>query len=349
MELLTRTLSMIRDIDHYAAAQAQKKLDHLIKPRGSLGKLEVIAVQLAGIQGKPTPELGKKVIVIMAADHGVAEEGITAFPSLASDLMIKNFLNRGAAVNVLANYTGTKLLLVDVGLAGKRIVHPDLLVRRIRAGTANMCREAAMTRLEAEAAIELGIEMVNREIDTEETIVAIGELGIGNTTASTAILVCLSGKDVREITGRGTGVDDRGLEKKRQVIEQALEVNCPDIGDPFDILSKVGGLEIAALTGVILGCAARSVPVVLDGFVSGTAAWLACKMNPKCKFYLMASHLSEEPGHRVVLEELGLRPWLDFGLRIGEGTGAVLVFPLIEAAVRIINEMATMAEVGIRL
>lgn len=349
MELLTKTLSMVKDIDTYSADQAQQRLNSLIKPRGSLGRLETIAIWLAGIKRNPVPQIGKKVALIMAADHGAALEGITAFPPQAGNLMINNFLHQGAAVNVLANYTKTRFVLVDVGLSGEPASHPDLCVRRIRPGTGNICRQEAMTRREAITALELGIDIVNREINAGGTIVAIGELGIGNTTASSAILACLSGKDIREITGRGTGLDNCALTKKQQVIKQALEVNRPDLSDPVDILSKVGGLEIGALTGVIVGSAARSIPVVLDGFVSSVAAWLACRMNPKCRFYLLASHLSEEPGHRIVLEELRLKPLLDFGLRIGEGTGAVLAFPLIESAVRIINEMATMDEVGIKL
>ncbi len=348
MELLQRTLSMIGDVDHIAAAEAQKRLDSLIKPRGSLGKLEEIAVQLAGIQSKARPELGEKLLVIMAADHGVAEEGISAYPPTASRKMLLNFLHQGAAVNVLANYTHTRLLVVDIGLVGEPITHPDLCIRRIRSGTGNISRDTAMTEREAIAAIEIGIELINKEIDTGIRMVATGELGIANTTPSTAILACLSKADIEDITGRGTGLNDAALRKKKQVIKQALEKNQPDPNNPLDILSKVGGLEIAALTGVILACAARRVPVVLDGFVSSAAALLACRMNARCKLYLIAAHLSEEPGHRVMLNDLGIKPLLDLGLRIGEGTGAVLVFPLIEAAVKIIQEMATSEEVGIR-
>lgn len=348
MELLQRTLAMIGDIDQKAAAEAQKRLDCLLKPQGALGKLEEIVVQLAGIQGKNRPELGTKLLVIMAADHGVAEEGVSAIPSGASRKMLLNFLNQGAAVNVLVNYTQTRLLLVDVGLTGEPINHPDMCLRRIRSGSGNICHEIAMTRLEAIDAIETGIEMINKEVDTGVSIVATGELGIANTTSSTAILACLSHADIEEITGRGTGLDDAELRKKKQIIKQALAINRPDPNNPLDILSKVGGLEIAALTGVILACAARRVPVVLDGFVSGAAALLAYRMNNQCRQYLMAAHLSEEPGHRVMLDDLGIKPILDLGLRIGEGTGAVLVFPLIEAAVKIMNEMATFEDVGIR-
>lgn len=347
MELLKQTLSMIGDLDHNAAAEAQMRLDRLIKPRGSLGKLETAAVQLAGIQRKARPQLGRKLLVIMAAEHGVAQEGVSAFPPDASQELILNLLHQGAAVNVLVNYTQTRLLLVDVGLGGEPITHPDLCVRRIRSGSGNICREAAMTELEAIAAIETGIELINLEIDAGISLVATGELGIANTTSSTAILACLSGANIEDITGRGTGLDDAELRKKQQIIKQALAVNRPNPDNPLDVISKVGGLEIAALIGVILACAARRVPLVLDGFVSSAAALLACRMNSKCKDYLIAAHLSEEPGHRRMLQDLELYPLLDFGLRIGEGTGAVLVLPLLEAAVKIIQEMATFEDVGI--
>lgn len=349
MELLQQTLALIGDLDDNACAEAQQRLDSLIKPRGSLGKLETLAVQLAGIQRKARPELGQKLLVIMAAEHGVAQEGVSALPADASRKMILNFLNQGAAVNILASFTQTKLLLVDVGLAGEPISHPDLCVRRIRSGSGNIYREAAMTEREAVAAIETGIELINQEIDTGISLVATGELGIGNTTASTAILACLGHTGIEDITGRGTGLDDAELYKKKQVIKQALEVNRPDPDNPLDVLSKVGGLEIAALTGVILACAARRVPVVLDGFVSSAAALLACRMNSRCRQYLIAAHLSEEPGHKLILEDLELCPLLDFGLRIGEGTGAVLVVPLLESAVRILQKMATFEEAGISI
>jgi len=349
VELLQKTLTKIKDIDHGAAEKAQARLDGLIKPRGSLGKLEEIVVQLAGIQSNPRPQLGPKLLVIMAADHGVAKEGVTAFPSDGSTKMLLNFLNQGAAVNVLAQYTNTRILLVDVGLNGDPIVHPNLCVRRIKPGSGNISREAAMSETEAIAAIETGIELVEREADAGVGLVAVGELGIGNTTPSTAILACISGEDIQAITGRGTGLDDGALLIKQQVIQKALEINQPDQDNPLDILSKVGGLEIAALTGVMLSCAARRVPVVLDGFVSGAAAMLACRMNARCSQYMIASHLSEETGHRTMLTELGLRPLLDLGLRIGEGTGAVLALPLIESVVKIINETASQAEVGISI
>ncbi len=347
MILLSKTLAGIGDVDREAGEQAQKRLDSLTKPPGSLGILEEIAVQLAAIQGKAIPVLGQKVVMVMAGDHGVVEEGVSAFPQEVTQQMVINFLNHGAAINVLSNQADARIVVTDVGIKGAAIEHPELNIRKVRPGTRNMVKEAAMTEEEVTAAVEVGIEMVDREIDKGATIVATGEMGIGNTTPSSAILACLTGKDLDLITGRGTGVDDEGLIRKREAIQKALEINRPNAEEPLDVLRKVGGLEIAALTGVILGAAARKVPVVLDGFISTTAALLAHKLNSHCQYYMIASHLSQEPGHRILLEEMGLKPTLQLDLRLGEGTGAVLAFNLIEAAVKIISEMATFEEAGV--
>ncbi len=347
MELLRKTLEGITDVDRKAAQQAQKRLDSLTKPPGSLGVLEEIAVQLAAIQGKVIPVLGQKVVMVMAGDHGVVEEGVSAFPQEVTLQMVINFLNHGAAINVLSNQAGARVVVTDVGIKGLPIEHPELNIRKVRPGTRNMVKEAAMTEEEAVAALEVGIELVNGEINKGATIVATGEMGIGNTTPSAAILACMTGKDLERITGRGTGVDDQGLIRKRAAINKALEINRPDAAKPLDVLRKVGGLEIAALTGVILGAAARKVPVVVDGFISTTAALVAHKLHHYCQYYMIASHLSQEPGHRILLEEIGLRPTLQLDLRLGEGTGAVLAFNLIEASVKIISEMATFEEAGV--
>ncbi len=347
MELLQRTLALIGDVDHKAGEEAQKRLDNLTKPPGSLGILESIAVQLASIQAQPLPVLGDKVVMVMAADHGVVAEGVSAFPQEVTPQMVINFLNQGAAINVLAKHTGARVVVTDVGIAGEALDHPDLNSRKVRPGTSNMAREAAMTETEAIAALEVGIEMVNREIDAGATLIATGEMGIGNTTASSAILAAFTGQNIELITGRGTGINDTSLLKKQAVIKQALEVNRPDPSQPLDVLRKVGGLEIAALTGVILGAAARKVPVVVDGFISTAAALVAFKLKEQSQLYMIASHLSQEPGHRIVLDEIGLKPMLHLDLRLGEGTGAVLAFPLIEAAVKIMHEMATFEQAGV--
>lgn len=347
MELLQKTLAAIQRADQKAGEQAQQRLDSLTKPPGSLGALENIAVQLAAIQGRTIPVLGPKVVMVMAADHGVVEEGVSAFPQEVTPQMVMNFLHHGAAINVLSAHAGAKVVVTDVGIIGEAIDHPDLHIRKIRPGTRNMAKEAAMTEAEAIAAIEAGIEMAAAEIEAGASLIATGEMGIGNTTPSAAILACISGQAVESITGRGTGINEAGLKVKQAVINRALEVNQPDPAQPLDVLRKVGGLEIAALTGVILEAAARKVPVVLDGFISTAAALLAYKLNENSVDYMIASHLSQEPGHKIMLDLMGLKPVLYFDLRLGEGTGAVLAFHHIEAAVKIITEMATFEEAGV--
>lgn len=347
MNLLKQTIESIVKTNPAMGEQAQKRLDNLTKPPGSLGILERIAVQLAKIQENPMPTLGDKVVMTMAGDHGVVEEGVSAFPQEVTPQMVLNFLNKGAAINVLAAHAGARVVVTDVGVAGEPINHPELKNYRIRAGTRNMAKEPAMTEDEAVAAIEVGIKLVNEEIDKGATLIATGEMGIGNTTPSSAILACFSGKDLESITGRGTGVDDQGLIKKRQTIKKAIEINKPNPKDPIDVLKKVGGLEIAALTGVILGASARRIPVVIDGFISTAAALVAYNLKKECKEYILASHLSQEPGHKIMLDIMGLQPVLYLDLRLGEGTGAVLAFHLIEAAVKIIHEMATFEEAGV--
>jgi nicotinate-nucleotide--dimethylbenzimidazole phosphoribosyltransferase len=347
MELLRRTLESIGEVDLEAGRKAQQRLDSLTKPLGSLGVLEKIVVQLASIQGTPLPTVGKKVVMTMAGDHGVVEEGVSAYPQEVTPQMVLNFLNNGAAINVLANQAGARVVVTDVGVAVELAPHPRLNICKVRKGTRNMAKEAAMTEAEAVAAIEVGIRLVNAEIDNGANLVATGEMGIGNTTPSSAILACFSGQDIGLITGRGTGLDDKGLSKKQAVIKRALEINQPDPSQPLDVLSKVGGLEIAALTGVILGAAARKVAVVLDGFISTAAALVAYRLNENSRQYMLASHLSQEPGHRIILDLMDLQAMLYLDLRLGEGTGAVLAFNLIEAAVRIIHEMATFEQAGV--
>ena len=347
MKLFKETLESIVKTNPAMGEEAQKRLDNLTKPPGSLGVLEKIVVQLAQIQENPLPTLGDKVVMTMAGDHGVVEEGVSAFPQEVTPQMVLNFLYNGAAINVLSNHAGARVVVTDVGVAGEPIDHPDLNNCRVRPGTRNMAKGPAMTEEEAVAAIEVGIKLVNEEIDKGATLIATGEMGIGNTTPSTAILACFSGKDVEFITGRGTGVDDHGLIKKQQAIRKALEVNKPNPTDALDVLKKVGGLEIAALTGVILGASARRVPVVIDGFISTAAALVAYNMKEECKEYMLASHLSQEPGHKIMLDIMGLQPVLHLDLRLGEGTGAALAFHLIEAAVKIIHEMATFEEAGV--
>lgn len=336
----------ILPLDEEAMERARRHLDQLTKPPGSLGKLEEIAVQLAGITGELAPSLGTKTVVVMAGDHGVCEEGVSAFPSEVTWQMVLNFLAGGAAVNVLARHAGANVVCVDMGINGE-VEHPGLLNRKIRRGTRNMAKEAAMTREEAEAAVRAGYELALELAAQGTGLFATGEIGIGNTTPSAAILSAFGGITPAAAAGRGTGISDQRLVRKIEVIEQALQTNQPDPEDPMDVLAKVGGLEIAGLTGLILGAAASRRPVVIDGFISTAAALTAARLAPAAKGYMIGSHLSGEQGHALLVKEAGISPMLGLDMRLGEGTGAVLAFHLVEAAVKIMAEMATFAQAGV--
>lgn len=346
-ELMSRTIAAIGALDESAMAAARERQLELTKPPGSLGRLEELAVQLAGITGNPLPAVAQRAIIVMAADHGVTEEGVSAYPAEVTGQMVANFLRGGAAINVLARSVGARVVVVDMGVAGELPAHPALRSRRIGPGTRNMADGPAMTREEAERAVEAGIEVLEEEAGRGLSLVATGDMGIGNTTAASAIVAALTGAAVGGVTGRGTGVDDAGYARKVRAIERALATNRPDPGDPLDVIAKVGGFEIAGLAGVILGAAAMRIPVVLDGFISGAAALAAVAMAPSAGAFLVAAHRSVEVGHRVVLERLGLEPLLDLGLRLGEGTGAALAMPIVEAALRMQAEMATFAGAGV--
>ncbi|WP_284641384.1 nicotinate-nucleotide--dimethylbenzimidazole phosphoribosyltransferase [Paenibacillus silviterrae] len=343
---LKEVLEGIKPVDSAAIEQAANHLDQLTKPPGSLGRLEEVARQLAGIYGELMPDLGRKAVIVMAGDHGVCEEGVSAFPAEVTPQMVLNFLNGGAAVNVLARHAGADVVCVDIGVNAE-LSHPQLRGRKIRRGTANLAKGPAMTREEAEAAVLVGVELVEELAAEGCKLLATGEMGIGNTTASAALLMALGGADAESAAGRGTGIDDRRLEHKQAVIRRALEVNRPDPEDPMDALAKVGGLEIAGLVGVILGAARHRLPVVIDGFISSAAALVASQLAPASAGYMIASHLSQEKGHGRLLSEIGLQPMLHMDMRLGEGTGAVLAFHLIEAAVKIMKEMATFSSAGV--
>lgn len=344
---MTLTLPTIPPLDTDAESAARARQDTLTKPPGSLGRLEELSIQLAAMTGQPRPSVARKAVIVMAGDHGVTADGVSAYPAEVTPQMVLNFLRGGAAINVLARQAGARVVVVDVGVASDLGPHDGLVLRKVARGTANMAAGPAMTRAQAEEALAVGLEAANAEIDRGLDLVATGDMGIGNTTPSAAIVAVLSGCPVEQVTGRGTGVDDAGWARKVATIRRALECNRPDASDPMDVLAKVGGFEIAGLAGVMLGAAARRVPVVIDGFISGAAALIAAGLAPGVKPYLIASHQSVEIGHAVMLERLGLRPLLDFDLRLGEGTGAALAFHLIEAAARILNEMATFEEAGV--
>lgn len=337
----------IGPLDEGAMQAARARQDRLTKPRGSLGRLEALAIQLAGITGAPIPRIRCKAVVIMAADHGIAAEGVSAYPPEVTRQMVRNFLRGGAAINVLARQAGAQVLIVDIGVAGDSFPDAGLLARKIAPGTANMTRGPAMRRDQALAAIETGIDVVRTHLPAEVDLVATGDMGIGNTSSSAALLAAFTGAAPASVVGRGTGVDDARLAHKVAMVEQALAANQPAPDDPLDVLAKVGGFEIAGLAGVMLAAAARRLPVVIDGFISGAAALAAARLAPNVTPYLIASHRSDELGHQLMLEALGLRPLLDLGMRLGEGTGAVLAMHLVEAAVRLHAEMATFAEAGV--
>ncbi len=347
MKLLNEIISRIDKIDNSLSGETQKRLDNLTKPQGSLGRLEEIAKQMVVISGKTNPCIKNKTIFTMAADHGVTAEAVSAFPKEVTPQMVYNFLKGGAAINVLARHVGVKVIVIDMGVAVDLESHPGLIVKKIGYGTKNMAEGPAMSKEEAIASIEAGIEVFEAEYGKGIDIVGTGDMGIGNTTPSAAIASILTGKSVEEIAGRGTGLDDAGLSKKIAVIKKALKINAPQPTDGLDVLAKVGGFEIGGLTGVILAAAARKVPVVIDGFISTAAALIAYTLNPDVREYMIAAHCSQEKGHRLMLAHMGLKPLLDLDMRLGEGTGAALGMGIIEASIKILTEMATFQGAGV--
>ncbi|MGC9445310.1 MAG: nicotinate-nucleotide--dimethylbenzimidazole phosphoribosyltransferase [Candidatus Methanospirareceae archaeon] len=343
MQLLHRPVT---GLDEAAMARARARQDSLTKPRRSLGALEDLSVKVAGITGNPAPTIVDKVIITMAADHGVAGEGVSAYPREVTAQMVHTFLNGGAGINVLARHIGARVVIVDLGVAAD-LAHDRLISKKIAYGTANMSTGPAMTREDAMRAIAAGIEVLELEAEQGMDIVGIGEMGIGNTTASSAIAATLTGASVRAVTGTGTGIPSDVFDHKVQVIEAAIRTNEPKKNDPLDVLAKVGGFELGGMAGVILAAASRRIPIVIDGFISTAAALIACALEPAVKEYLIAAHLSAEQGHRVVLDYLGLKPVLALDMRLGEGTGAALGISLVEAACKILNQMATFAEAGV--
>jgi nicotinate-nucleotide--dimethylbenzimidazole phosphoribosyltransferase len=344
---LDTILKEIRPLDSSAMAAAQSRQNSLTKPHGSLGRLEELSIQIAGIKAEATPKLEHKSIIIMAADHGVAAETVSLYPQEVTRQMVLNFLKGGAAINVLASQIGARVIVIDMGVKGGFQPLPGLLCKMIDFGTQNITQGPAMTRQRAIDAIEAGIQVVEAEMGKRVDIIGTGDMGIGNTTASSAIFAAISGKQAKKITGRGTGIGDRQLAHKIKVIDRALSVNKPNPKDPVDVLAKVGGFEIGGLVGMILAGAAYRIPVVIDGFISGAAALIATNLSPQAKDYLIAAHLSAEAGHELLLQFLGLKPLLNLNMRLGEGTGAVLGISLAEAAVRTLNQMATFAEAGV--
>lgn len=345
--MLDELIGQIGPFDEVAANAARARQDILTKPRGSLGRLEALSIQIAGVTGQPLPTIEEKVVITMAGDHGVVAEGVSAYPAEVTPQMVLNFLQGGAAINVLARQAGARITVVDMGVASDLAPHPELVVKKIGYGTQNIARGSAMSRKQARQAVLAGVSVVEAEIARGLDIVAIGDMGIGNTTPSAAIAAALTGYAPEEIVGRGTGVDNAGLARKAAAVASALAVNRPDPEDGLDVLAKVGGFEIGGLAGVVLGAAASRKPVLIDGFISTAATMIAATIAPQVRPYLIASHRSQERGHQIMLEWLRLQPLLDLDLRLGEGTGAALAFSLVEAACKTLAEMATFAEAGV--
>jgi nicotinate-nucleotide--dimethylbenzimidazole phosphoribosyltransferase len=347
---LMRVIADVRPADTLSVERARDRLDHLTKPRGSLGRLEEIAARVCGIQATTRPSAAKRLVLICAGDHGVTVEGVSAYPSAVTPQMVANFVRGGAAINAIARSVGANVWVVDVGVAGSI---PDsgeaaqLIARRVRNGTRNMRHEPAMSEFEMLQAIAVGIELATRAADEGVELLGLGEMGIGNTTAASAITAALTGLSPRDVTGRGTGVDEATLSWKVDVIEQTLALHRPRADHAFDVLQTVGGFEIAALCGAYVGAAARRLVVIADGFIATAAALVAVALCPLVAEYLFAGHLSPEPGHAIQLEQLRARPLLQLDMRLGEGTGAALAMSLIGAACAAFNEMATFESAGV--
>lgn len=344
---LDEYITRIKPLDDAAMQSAQRRQASLTKPRGSLGRLEEISIRIAGITANPMPKLEQKAVVVMAADHGVVEEGVSAYPQDVTPQMVMNFLHGGAAINVLARQAGARVIVVDMGVAVDLPPAPGLIIHKIAKGTANLARGAAMSQIQATLSMLTGAKVIEAEAERGLDLLAVGDMGIGNTTASAAIAAALTGRAPEELVGRGTGVDDAGLQRKIAAVRRGLDVNRPKTNDGTDILAKVGGFEIGGLAGAILAAAGKRIPVLVDGYISTAAAMIAVNQAPAARDYLFAGHASEERGHRLMLEWLGLRPLLDLGMRLGEGTGAVLAMNIVEAACRALSEMATFGEAGV--
>jgi nicotinate-nucleotide--dimethylbenzimidazole phosphoribosyltransferase len=344
---IAKLIESIEPLDAESQEAARARQDTLTKPVGSLGRLEDLSIQLAGIYGTMTPRVSKKAIFTMAADHGICAEGVSAYPSEVTAQMVLNFASGGAAINVLGRHVGADIITVDMGVASDIAWPSSIVSRKVRKGTRNMMKEPAMTPDEASDAMahgaEIGIDAVKKGYD----LIGIGDMGIGNTTAASALTAVFTGRPVAEVTGRGTGLDEDGLQKKIKVIEEVINLRRPDPSRPLDVLQRVGGLEIAGMAGVIIGAASRGVPIVLDGFISSSSALIAAGLSPESKSYMIASHRSVEKGHRAILDYLGLEPILDLRMRLGEGTGAALAMNIIEASCKILNEMATFESAGV--
>ncbi len=347
MKLLDQLIASIRPVNETLRAEIQSHLDSLTKPQGSLGKLEDMALRYCMITGTAKPLPLKKKIFTFAADHGVVEEGVSAFPKSVTSQMVANMLAGGAAINVLARQVGADVSVIDMGVDEDFGDARGLLDRKIRRGTDNIANGPAMTEHEAVQALWAGIALALQAADEGVSLIGTGDMGIGNTTPSSALFAALLPCEVEEITGRGTGINDDGLIRKIAAIKKALSINKNRVSSPLSALASLGGFEIAGICGLILGAASRRVPVVVDGFISSAGALVACRMCEPLKDYLFFSHCSNEKGHKTFFSVFGVQPILDLNMRLGEGTGAALAMSIIESSIKIYNEMATFSSAGV--
>jgi nicotinate-nucleotide--dimethylbenzimidazole phosphoribosyltransferase len=347
--LLDDARTAVEPLDAAAMAAAVQRLDKMTKPQGSLGALEELSVQLSGLAGNCPPPLPEPAAVaVFAADHGVHARGVTPWPQDVTAQMVANFLAGGAVVNCFAAQAGAEVVVIDVGVRADLDYVPGLLPRKIAAGTADFTRGPAMTRQQAEAAISVGIEVARDLVAAGHRCLLTGDMGIANTTASAALVCAFTGGDPAGMTGRGTGIDDATYRRKVAAVRSGLELHHPDRSDPVGVLAAFGGFEHAALAGFILGAAGLRVPVILDGVIAGAAALAAAELAPGVTGCCVAGHRSTEPGHAATLDHLGLRPLVDLGLRLGEGTGALLALPIVASAVRALRDVATFDSAGVK-
>lgn len=349
MQLLEKTIQSIHAPSAPIHEKALQRLADQARPQGSLGVLEPLSARLAAISGTLDVRLTRKVIVTCAGDHGVVAEGVSLFPQVVTPQMVYNFVNGGASVSVLAAHAGADVRVADLGVNFEFEPELPIFHKKVGKGTANFSRQPAMSREEAVRSVEAGIEIVDQLVaEGRVDILGTGDMGIGNTTSSTAIIAAFSRMTAEDLTGRGTGIDDQMLAHKIKVIDQALALHRPDPGDALDVLAKVGGFEIGGLAGLVIGAAAHGIPVVCDGLISTAGALIGCELAPAARAYLFASHNSVEVGHRYMLDRLGLTPLFDLQFRLGEGTGAAMAMHLLDAATRVLADIKTFAEVGIR-
>lgn len=347
--VLSRTLSGIAPVAHDVRAHAKQRLDQLAIPHWALGRLMDLALDLAAITGSMNPRVARKSIAVMAGDHGIVAAGVSKFPQAVTLEMVRNFVNEAASINALARQVGAKVTVVDAGVAGdlSELVESGKIVnKKVAPGTSNFAVGPAMSREQSIRAVEAGIEVAESLADQTD-LFGTGDMGIGNTSPSSAIISVICGRSVAEVTGRGTGLDDDALAHKITTLEKALKLNQPNAQDALDVLSKVGGFEIGAIAGLILGAAAQRKPVMIDGIISSAGALIAHSLAPQCKDYMIAGHRSVEQGHKVALDFLGKHPLLDLDLRLGEGTGGAVAMNLVEAAVAILTEVATFEEAAV--